>query len=328
MLDLTLNMALGFDTKNLKIIFFGTPEFVIPVLSILQENFQVVGIVTAPDKKVGRKQLLTSAPIKQFYLSTLSKAKKGPSGALILTPEKFTPLVVQQLSALQPDLFVVAAFGKIIPQNILDIPKFGCINIHPSLLPKYRGASPIQSAILNGDKVSGISIIKMDAEIDHGSIIYAEEFSLSPVDTFETLSTKMFLRSSEILLKIIPAFISGKLKLKRQDNAIAEYCRMVKKEDGYFDINNPPSAEILNRMIRAYYPWPTAWTKWSFANAQDKIVKFLPIPSHSELVSESSDSGIRQNDKREYFIQMEGKKPVPLKDFLNGYPNFPLKNNP
>lgn len=307
--------------SDLKIIFFGTPQFVVPVLSILQKNFNLLGVVTAPDKKVGRKQVLTPSPVKQFYQALLSKPKKDPSGALCLEPEKFMPDVAQQLTTLKPDLFVVSAFGKIIPENILDIPKFGAINIHPSLLPKYRGPSPIQSAILKGDKTSGISIIKMDKEMDHGPVIYAEEFSLSSVDTSETLSTKMFLRSSEILLKIIPAYVGGKLKPELQNHAIADYCNLVKKDDGYFNIDNPPAPEKLNRMIRAYYPWPTAWTKWN-----SKIVKFLPSSSHPELISGSSDSGIRQNDKREYFIQLESKKPVKLEDFLRGYPNFPIKN--
>lgn len=284
--------------SDLKIIFFGTPQFVAPILSILEENFNLLGIVTAPDKKVGRKQLLTPSPVKILYQNSLFNPKKHPSGALILTPEKFTPLVAQQLTVLKPDLCVVAAFGKIIPENILNIPKFGAINIHPSLLPKYRGPSPIQSAILNGAKVSGISIIKMDKEMDHGPIIYAEEFSLSSVDTFETLSTKMFLRSAEILLKIIPAFVGGKLKLESQIDNQATFCKMIKKEDGYFEIDNPPLPEKLNRIIRAYYPWPTAWTKW-----QNKIIK---------LYSNN-------------MIQMEGKKPVKLEDFLRGYPNFPIK---
>lgn len=303
--------------SDLKIIFFGTPQFIVPVLSTIQKNFNLLGVVTSPDKKVGRKQLLTPSSVKQFYQSSLGSC---------LTPEHFTPDVAQQLTALKPDLFVVAAFGKIIPENILDIAKFGAINIHPSLLPKYRGPSPIQSAILNGDKISGISIIKMDAGIDHGPVIYAEEFSLSSVDNFETLSTKMFLRSAEILPKVIPAFVGGKLKPELQNHAIASYCNLVKKEDGYFDIDNPPKTKILDRMIRAYYPWPTAWTGW-----KGKILKFLPfsvIPTkagiHRSCIKYRMTGIEIQNDK--FLVQMEGKKPIVLKDFLNGYPNFPIKS--
>lgn len=309
MLDLTLNMALGFDTKNLKIIFFGTPDFVIPVLSTLQKNFSLVGIVTAPDKKVGRKQLLTPSPLKSWLQGDALDVQPKPKEPKVFTPVSFDQKIIQSLKKLQPDLIIVAAYGKIIPQEIIDIPKFGSINIHPSLLPKYRGSSPIQSVILNGDKVSGISIIKMDKEIDHGPVIYAEEFSLSSIDTFETLSINMFLRSAGILLKIIPAYISGKLKPELQNHAIASYCNLMKKEDGYFSIDNLPKPEILNRMIRAYYPWPTAWTKWNPSQlhkdtpCEAKVIKFLPGN----------------------LVQIEGKKPILLKDFLNGYPNFPIK---
>lgn len=196
------------------------------------------------------------------------------------------------------DLTVVASYGRILTKDELDTPKYGCINIHPSLLPKYRGPSPIQQAILSGDKVSGITIIKMDEEVDHGPIIYQEQIELSDSDNFDTLSKKMFLRAAEILPKIIDDFVAGKLKPKLQDQAAATYCNRLTRESGYFDIDNPPSPEVLDRMIRAYYPWPGVWTRWN-----GKIVKFLP-------------GGL---------IQMEGKKAIPLRDFLNGYPDFPLK---
>ncbi len=220
------------------------------------------------------------------------------------TPEFVKPIkdtlasqfdLVNQLP--EADLAVVAAYGKILTNDELNAPKFGSINVHPSLLPRYRGPSPIQSAILNGDKTSGITIIKMDQEIDHGPIIYAEEFILSEQDTFDSLSKKMFLRANEFLPHVITDFVSGKIKPVLQNDSQASFCKLITKKDGYFDITNPPSQEKLNRMIRAYYPWPTVWTKWN-----NKIVKFYP----------------------EGKIQMEGKKILSLKDFLNGYPDFPL----
>ncbi len=280
---------------KLKVVFFGTPDFVIPVLTTLIKNFDVVGVVTAPDKAVGRKQILTPSPIN---LASQAEGLRGYN-LKIFTPEKLDEELAKKIYKLKSDLFVMASYGKIIPQFILDIPKFGAINIHPSLLPKYRGPSPIQSAILNGDKISGISIMKMDAKMDHGPVIYAEEFRLSSLDNFQTLSINMFLRSAEILSKIITAFISGKLILTSQDDIKATYCKLVTKEDGYFDIDNPASPVKLDQMVRAYYPWPTAWTKW-----EGKIVKFLPGN----------------------MVQLEGKKPVQLEDFLRGYPNFPLKS--
>ncbi|MFA5933547.1 MAG: methionyl-tRNA formyltransferase [Microgenomates group bacterium] len=287
------------NNNNTKVIFFGTPDFVIPVLNSLIENFEVVGVVTAPDQKVGRKQILTPSPVK---LASQGDVLRGYS-LKVFTPEKLDQDFAEKLRDLKPDLFVVAAYGKIIPKNILDIPKQGAINIHPSMLPKYRGPSPIQSAILAGDKTTGISVIKMDEKMDHGPIIYAEEFSISDLDNFQTLSTKMFDRSSLFLAKIIPAYLAGELELVEQDDTLVTFCKIIKKEDGYFDLKifpkSPNFLEILDRMVRAYYPWPTTWTHWN-----NKIVKLMP-------------------DK---MVQIEGKKPVKLEEFLRGYPDFPIKN--
>ncbi len=208
------------------------------------------------------------------------------------------------------DLAVVASYGRILTKYELNLPKFGCINVHPSLLPKYRGPSPIQAAILNGDKTSGITIIKMDEKIDHGPIIYQEALELSDDDNFQTLSKKMFQRAAEILPKIIQDFVSGKSNQIPQNHDKATHCERLTRKSGYFPIENPPSKEKLDRMIRAYYPWPGVWTRWGV-----KIVKFLPSSSHPEL-----DSG-----SMKFVVQMEGKKPISFKDFLNGYPDFPIK---
>lgn len=274
--------------NKINVVFWGTPDFVIPILQSLAENFSILAVITSPDRRVGRLRALTPSPVGQFSENL---------GILTLKPEKLTD-VAQQLASLHPDLFVVAAYGKIIPRALLDIPQYGALNIHPSLLPKYRGPSPIQTAILNGDKISGVSIIKMDAEMDHGPVIYTREIMVSNQDTFDTLSKKLFAQGATHLVSIIPDFIRGNLALKEQNHAIATYCPIIKKEDGYFEIDNPPPLEKLDRMIRAYYPWPTAWTKWN-----NKIVKFLP----------------------EGLVQMEGKKPVKLKEFLRGYSDFPVK---
>lgn len=291
--------------KNIKIVFFGTPSFVVPILEALEENFEVVGVVTNPDQKVGRKQVLTPSAIKAFSQGdALTYVKASPY--TILTPEKLDVQTVQDLRRLNPDLFVVAAYGKIIPKEILDIPKYGALNIHYSLLPKYRGASPIQTAILNGDKTSGTSIIKMDEKMDHGPVLITKEIILSGQDTFESLNIKMTQVTIPLLIDIIPDFITGKAELKPQNEEDATYTKIIRKEDGYFDINNPPTAEKLDRMIRAYSPWPGVWTKFQpqrGTSDEAKIVKFYPGN----------------------MVQMEGKKPTKLEDFLRGYPDFPLK---
>lgn len=199
----------------------------------------------------------------------------------------------------EADLAVVAAYGHILTKNELETPKYGCINVHPSLLPKYRGPSPVPTTILNGDKATGVTIIKMDEKMDHGPIIATKKISLTGQEIFPELINKLFQLGAELLVKIIPDFISGKIKPIRQNHAKASFCQLIKKQDGYFDIGNLPSPDKLDRMIRAYYPWPGVWTRWN-----NKIVKFYP----------------------EGKIQMEGKKVMGLRDFLNGYPNFPIKS--
>lgn len=211
----------------------------------------------------------------------------------------------------EADLGIIAAYGKILSQAELDSPKFGCINVHPSLLPKYRGASPIQEAILHGDNSTGLTIIKIDEEVDHGPILYQEEIILDRTETFESFAKSIFKKAAEILPQLIIDYLDGKIAPREQDHSQATFCSRLTREVGQFDINNPPTQEILDRMIRAYYPWPGVWCRWSPTRHPEsaegemkdlKIVKFLP-------------GGL---------IQMEGKKPVSKKDFFNGYPKFPL----
>lgn len=276
--------------KNLKVVFFGTPLYVVPVLKKLQDNFNVVGVVTAADKKVGRKQILTPSPIKMAFNNF----------AVTFAAGKLDQKLIDKLKKLNPHLFVVAAYGKIIPKSILDIPKYGSLNIHPSILPKYRGPSPIQAAILNGDKTTGATIMVVDEKMDHGPIVSTKKIRLSSKDDNQTLSNKLFQEGVNLLVKVIPDFINGKLKLRPQNHKKAIYCKTIEKRDGYFDISNPPDPQKLDMMVRAYYPWPSVWTQW-----KNKIVKFYP----------------------QKLVQMEGKKAMPIKDFLNGYPDFPLIPN-
>ena len=259
-----------------EIIFFGSDSWSIHVLKALEDNFNVKTVVCTPD-----------SPVANYF--------KRP----ILTPNKLdNKFLVSHLSFLTSDLFVVASYGKIIPKEILDITKYGALNIHPSLLPKYRGASPVPSTILNGDTETGVTIIKMDEKMDHGPIVSLRKISLSGQEDFILLINKLFQSGARLLVKIIPGFIEGKVSLQEQNHKNASYTKVLERADGYFDINNPPEPEFLDRMIRAYSPWPGVWCKW-----KGKIVKFLPGGK----------------------LQMEGKKPISLNDFLNGYPDFPLK---
>lgn len=298
----------------MKIIFFGTPQAVIPILEKLKQEFDLVGIVTTPDQKLGRKQILTPTPVARWA--------KEQRIEVIKTEKLDQQFIDNNYSKLDVDLFVVASFGQLISQSVLEMPKLGSLNVHPSKLPKYRGASPIQSAILTGDKETALTIIKMDQLMDHGPIIYQQDYPLNGIETTQDLMMAMFKLAAEVLPQVIWLYSQGKIEPIGQDHSRATFCDHIKKQDGYFELNNLPKKEKLDRMIRAYYPWPTVWTKW-----RGKVVKFLPsFARHFGLDPESKkmDSRLRGNDDGD-LIQMEGKKPVSLKEFLNGYPDFPVK---
>ncbi len=302
----------------MKIVFFGTPDFVVPVLDTLTKNFDVVGVVTAPDSRSGRKHVLTPTPVKKY-----AEEHDIPV---------FTELKISNFKLKIPpsDFFVVAAYGKIIPQAILNIPKYGAVNIHPSLLPKYRGPSPIQAAILGGDGKTGVTIIRMDAEVDHGPIYDREEVVMSGNETFESLAKELFKKAAGRLITLLPAIEDNRVEPQEQDHANATFTNHITKKDGYIDPENPPPFEEIERLIRAYYPWPGAWIRLQMANSEWRIVKLLPaLFCHSERSEESisktrngGDSSAKpQNDKR-ICLQMEGKNPVSKKDFLNSYPEL------
>lgn len=273
--------------RKIKIVYFGTPEFSAYILEKLIEFCPIQIVITRPDKAKGRKQILTESAVAlmshQHNISVLKPVKLDQE------------FIENHKDLIDCDIFIVASYGKIIPQSLLDIPKLGALNVHPSLLPKYRGPSPILTPILNGDKKTGVSIMLMDAEMDHGPILNTIEVSISKQYNHQTLTTKLAQTSAPLLIDTLTKFIEGRLKPKPQNHSKATFTKMIKKEDGYFDIDNPPSPTVLDRMIRAYYPWPNTWTKW-----KGKIIKFLP-------------------DRK---IQMEGKNPISIRDFLNGYPEM------
>ncbi|HWY78962.1 MAG TPA: methionyl-tRNA formyltransferase [Candidatus Sulfotelmatobacter sp.] len=273
----------------MRIVFFGTPKEVIPVLKNLIKHFEVVAVITAPDQKSGRKQFITPPAIK-----IVAQQLTIP----VLQPKQLSESV-KNITKLKADLFVVAAYGKIIPEAILKLPKLGAINIHPSLLPKYRGPTPIQTILLKGDQVSGVTFIQMDKQLDHGPILHQILFTLEKTDTFEWLMQSKFAQAAVILPQVIIDYASKKLKPLPQDDSQATFTKMIKKEDGYVDLDNLPDPKQLDRMIRAYYPWPTVWTKALVHNREVRI-KFLP----------------------EKKLQVEGKNPVNIKNFINGYPEL------
>lgn len=276
----------------MNIVFFGTPQFVTPVLETLVKHFTVIAVVTAPDKKAGRKQLLTPSPIKKFALDDNVQLP-------VLTPTTFDEETRKQLSAMQPDLFVVAAYGYILPDEVLKIPPFGAINIHPSLLPKFRGPTPVPATLLSGDEVTGVTIIKMDEQMDHGPILAMQSYRIHETDTTETLLVHLFNLSAAMIPDIIMNYTNGKIEPKVQDESHATYTKLITKTDGMITVDNPPDKLTLDRMIRAYYPWPGVWTTVTIKLKQVRV-KFLP------------------GEK----VQMEGKNPVTIPACISGYPEM------
>lgn len=296
-----------------KIVFFGNTRYSIIGGRIIHQKYTLSLVVTIPDREMGRKRELTFSPTKKFALE---------ENIPILEADKLNKEIIQKIARMQPDFLIVEDYGLILPKELLDLAKIAAINIHHSLLPKYRGPSPAPTAILNGDKVSGVTIIKMAKEVDSGDILAQREYELAKDETTDSLLKKLNQLGGELVInEVIPKYLDHTIQLRVQNHARAVFCTQITKQDGYFDLENPPDPEILDRMIRAFYPWPGVWTRWSpsakaTGDKNAKIVKFLPSSSHHSEQSEES----------KYLIQMEGKKVVSLKDFLNGYPNFPLKN--
>jgi len=298
-----------------KIIFWGTPEFAAIVLDLLsQTQFKPTCVVTESDKPVGRKQIVTAPPVKELALKY---------GIPVLQPDKIIDSKFQILNS-KPDLFIVAAYGKILPKEILDIPKYGCLNIHPSLLPLYRGATPIQAAILNGDKTTGVSIILMDEKMDNGPIVAQQQLESSITDyQLPKLSKELAKLGAKLLIETLPKWLAREIKPSAQDESKITFTRQIKKEDGLIDWSFP--AEKIEKMLRAYYPWPVIFT--NFDNKKLKIIKaeILEIQDNKKpgtaffTTDKQLAIACGKNALILKEIQLEGKNVMTANDFLNGY---------
>jgi methionyl-tRNA formyltransferase len=308
----------------MNIVFWGTPEFAAIILDTLIKNkYLPVAVVTAPDKPVGRKKILTPPPVKVL-------AQKH--NLFILQPVKIKENfnLKSEILNLKPDLFIVSAYGLILPKEILDIPKYGSLNVHPSLLPKYRGASPIQATILNGDKVTGVTIILMDEKMDHGPILAIKEFEIKNLKiTYPELSYELANLGAKLLIETLPKWLKGEIKPIPQDDLKATYTKIIKKEDG--KINWQRSAEEIERMIRAYSPWPGTYTFLKFKNRKPKMLKI--IKAEILKINHQKEPGIvflTENKKLAVTcgqdalileeIQLEGKRQMAAREFINGHP--------
>ncbi|HJY98183.1 MAG TPA: methionyl-tRNA formyltransferase [Patescibacteria group bacterium] len=283
----------------MKIVFFGTPNYALPVLTAVQRRFvtgpgksPIVAVVTQPPRPVGRKQLLSYSPID-----------KWAHGHKIPIFYRAKDLLKEKIDV---ELGILASYGEIIPREVIDLFPKGILVIHPSLLPKYRGASPVPEAIKNGDPVTGVTIFLMDAKVDHGAIVSQFKEDVLPEDTTETLRDRLFERSAAVLVELMEPFLKGKVKPRAQDDSQATYTKTVRKEDGYINVDATDPA-ATERFVRAMGPWPGAWT-WVKLSAKDEPKRLKILKAHLENGKIILDE-----------VQLEGKGPVSWKQFSEGY---------
>lgn len=295
-----------------RIVFMGSPDFAVPALEALAIHYPLVGVVTQPDRPAGRGGTLKPPAVK---------TAASRLGIPIIQPEKLRQTeAMAQLQAWAPDLIVVAAFGQILRPDVLDLPKWGCINIHGSLLPRGRGTAPIQAAILAGDLETGITIMKMDPGVDTGSILSQRAIPISPEDTAGTLFEKLAPIGAELLLETLPRYLSGELQPQSQPAEGVTYVPMLKKEDGRLDFTQP--AVALERRVRAFNPWPGTWFDWNGTTIKVMHARADPEKSPSvglRLILEGYPAiGTSAGNLILAEIQPAGKKSMTGKAFLAG----------
>jgi methionyl-tRNA formyltransferase len=316
----------------LKIVFFGTPDYVLPVLDALHKEYKIpreesgiVAVVTQPPRPTGRKKEMTFSPVDtwahQKNIHIYFEAAK----------------IVEE--GVEADLGVLASYGEFIPKNVINHFKYGVINIHPSLLPKWRGSSPVQASILSGEKETGASVIRLDNELDHGPIISKFKEEIEASDTSESLRNKLFERSAQFLLDLLPNYISGKVKPQEQEHKKATFTIQIKKQDGFIspelleasingktikndleikwikDYSLAPNPANIERFIRAMQPWPGAWTMVKL-NTKDEGLG----PRRLKIISAHLDSTTQSLVLD--LVQLEGKNAVSWEEFKKGYPEM------
>lgn len=303
--------------KDLKVVFMGTPDFCVPILESLIENCNVIGVVTQPDKEVGRKKEIKFSPIKEVALK---------NNLNIFQPIKIRTNY-QDILDLNPDIIITCAYGQIIPKAILDYPKYGCINVHASLLPKLRGGAPIHHAIIDGYNETGITIMYMDEGMDSGDIIEQSITKIEDSDTVETLHDRLSLMGRDLLIKTLPSIIDGTNKRIKQDEKDVTFGYNIKREEELIDFNKT-SREVFNH-IRGLNPFPGGY--FILNNKTVKVYKVNEINDNKYQDKENGE--IVKIDKESFYIKVidgliqvleikfEGKKKMKVQDFLNGNQN-------
>lgn len=300
----------------------GSSEFaVLPLEYLLLNGYRIPAVYTQPDRPAGRGRGLSPSLVKRAAERL---------NLLVVQPDSLQKMeVVSGLASLRPDIIVVAAFGQILPRSVLDIPHYGCINLHPSLLPRFRGASPVASAVLAGEEFTGVSIMLMDEGVDTGPILARAQIPISGRDTTGSLTAKLSRISAQLLLSVLPSWIKGVLSPQSQDEARASYCHPISKNDGEIDWRL--SAVDIWRRMRAFHPWPGCYTRWR--GRRMRIIEAVPVydvsdvaagrvvalPSAGEVVGEPAFGvGTRDTVLGVLRVQMEGRRVMSAAEFLKG----------
>ncbi|MCY4147272.1 MAG: methionyl-tRNA formyltransferase [Chloroflexi bacterium] len=299
-----------------RVVFMGTPEFALPSLRGLLMTQELVAVVTQPDRPAGRSQRVRQSPVKRLALD---------AGIPVLQPRRLRgdESAMVALAATQADVFVVAAFGQILPQAVLDLPDKGVVNVHASLLPRWRGAAPIQAAIRAGDEHSGATIMLLEAGLDTGPILAKRAIALAADETGGTLHNKLATLGADLLMDTLPSWLRGEIAPQAQDSALATYAPQIKKHAGEIDWSQ--AAGEIERMARAYQPWPRAYTHWQGARLTIEAGGVLDGHAQPGLVIQRRGHiaiGTGEGLFCPAILQMPGKKRLPIGDFINGYPAF------
>lgn len=298
-----------------KIVFMGTPDFAVGTLRALIANHEVIGVVTQPDRPAGRNRQPQPPPVKQAAIE---------AGIQVFQPEKLRRSeAIEELKQWTPDAYVVAAFGQILPQAVLDIPPYGSINVHASLLPRWRGAAPIQAVIRAGDAESGVTIMKMDAGLDTGPILTQRAIPLAANETGQSLHDKLAFLGAELLIETLPGYFSGAIQPCAQNEAGVTYAPQIKKEEGEIDWTQ--DAASIERLARAFTPWPGTQTTWKGQALKIHSGKVANGKAAPGLVMDTAE-GIAVGTGDGLFVlkdvQLAGRKTMPVGEFVKGQADF------
>ena len=298
-----------------KIVFMGTPAFAIPSLRALLSAYEVLAVVTQPDRPAGRKRALRQSPVKRLALE---------AGLSALQPKRLREAAaIAALRRLEADLFVVVAFGQILPQAVLDLPRLGTINVHASLLPRWRGAAPIQASIRAGDAESGVTTMLLDAGLDTGPILARRAVRLSGDETGQSLHDKLSELGAHLLLKTLAEYLAGELVPEPQDDSLATYAPQIKKEEGEIDWSQP--ADLIERLVRAFTPWPGTYTQWGERTLKviaGRAIDGSAAPGQVVDAGGTVAIGTGAGLYRPEALQLAGRKRQTVPDFVNGYREF------